>query len=340
MEFDVTMFQTFLDCERAIEMQHSGRDDNETAEIDEQMVTSSSHIGEDEANELLQSILQYQAKFLICHVETKKNDKQTTKKMIINNLILNMRKKTNEFMKCIIPNVLKGKQRLVDKSLEETITQYTYQVREPIREATRKQHLWKSAMREPDKLQSIAFGHGFSTFKPIDFAQELPTITIPTTFSVPTVEPFMRLQIENITDAKGQLLCVGTWLEDKNFLQELFEIITCQVQALEKILTDIRVHLDTKVKTTEQLITSHGDEEVVTYLRKRNTSRQQHVLLKKQDTDTYSFSLANFFLDWKPEFSGMHVHFQGKIEQFVRVPDAVRRFPVFSENLADELSQL
>jgi hypothetical protein len=90
MEFDVTMFQTFLDCERTIEIQHSARDDNETAEIDEQMDTSSSHIGEDEANDLLQSILQYQAKFLICHVETKKNDKQTTKKMIINNTMVQL----------------------------------------------------------------------------------------------------------------------------------------------------------------------------------------------------------------------------------------------------------
>ena len=88
MEFDVTMFQAFLDCERTKEMQQSDREDNETAENDEKMDTSSSHIGEDEANDLLQSILQYQAKFLICHVEIKKNDKQTTKKMIINNLIL------------------------------------------------------------------------------------------------------------------------------------------------------------------------------------------------------------------------------------------------------------
>jgi hypothetical protein len=125
----------------------------------------------------------------------------------------------------------------------------------------------------------------------------------------------MRLQIENITDAKGQLLCVGTWLEDKNFSQKLFENITCQVQSLEKILTDIRVHLDTKVKETEQVIPSEDDTELATYLRKRNTSRQQHVLLKKKDTDAYAFSLAEFFLDWKPEFLRMHVHWQGKIEQ-------------------------
>ena len=315
MEFHVRMFESFCEFERTNESVQPDRETNKTGESEDEMETCSSHIGEDESNDLLQSILQYQAKFLICHVETKKSDKQTTKKMVINNLILNMRKKTNDFMKCIIPNVLKGKQRLVDKSLEETITQYTYQVREPIREATRKQHLWKSAMREPDKLQSIAFGHGFSTFKPLNFSQELPSVTIPTTFSVPAVKPFMRLQIHNITDTKGQLQSVGKWLDDKNFLQELFEIITSHVQSLEKMLTNIREQLDSKVKTAEHLITSHGDEEVVTYLRKRNTSRQQHVLLKKQDTDTYSFSLANFFLDWKSEFSGMHNHFQGKIEQ-------------------------
>ena len=167
MEFDVTMFQAFLDCERTKENQQSDKEDNEKGESKDHMETCSSHIGEDDANDLLQSILQYQAKFLICRVETKKSDKTTTKKMIINNLVLNMRKKTNEFTKCIIPNVLKGKQRLVDKALEDTITQYTYQAREPIRETSRKQSVWKHSMSGPDKLQSIACGHGFSTFKPL-----------------------------------------------------------------------------------------------------------------------------------------------------------------------------
>jgi len=116
---------TFLDFERTKEIQQSDMEDNERGESEDQMDTGSSHIGEDDANDLLQCILQYQAKFLICHVEKKKSDKETTNKMIINNLVLNMRKKTNEFTKCIIPNVLKGKHRLVDKALEDTITQYT-----------------------------------------------------------------------------------------------------------------------------------------------------------------------------------------------------------------------
>jgi hypothetical protein len=315
MEFDVQLFETFLDYERTKESEESDSEEKKTEEGKDQMDTANSHIGEDEATDLLQSILQYQAKFLICHVETKKSDKQTTKKMIINNLILNMRKKTNEFTKCIIPNVLKGKQRLVDKALEDNITQYTYQSREPIREKSKKQHLWKYEMSAPDKLQSIAWGHGFSTFTPLDFSRSFPSVTIPTTFSLPTVQPFMRLQIHNITDAKGQLQSVGKWLDNKNFLQELFENITIQVQSLEKILTDIRVCLDTKVKETEQVNTSEDDEEIATYTRTRNTSRQQHVFLRKKDTDIYSFSLADFFLDWKPEFLGMHVHFQGKIDQ-------------------------
>ena len=80
MEFDVTMFQAFLVCERTKENQQSDREDNERGESEDQMDTCSSHIGEDDANDLLQSILQYQAKFLICRVDTKKSDKTTTKK--------------------------------------------------------------------------------------------------------------------------------------------------------------------------------------------------------------------------------------------------------------------
>lgn len=315
MDFDVTMFQAFLDCERTKDNQHSNSEDNDRGENKDQMDTSTSHIGEEEANDLLQSILQYQAKFLICRVETKKSDNTTTQKMIINNLVLNMRKKTNEFTKCIIPNVLKGKQRLVDKALEDNITEYTYQSREPIREEDRKQKLWKHSMSGPDKLQSIAFGHGFSTFKPLNFSTALLSVKIPTTFSVPTVKPFMRIQIENITDAKGQLQSVGTWLDDKNFLQATFEDINIQVQSLEKIVTDIRLCLDTKVMETEQLIATEDDTELSTFLRIRNTSRQHHVLLRKNETEAYTFSLVDFFLDWKPEFVSMHKHFEGKIEQ-------------------------
>ena len=309
------MFESFLDCERTKETIQGDAGEDNTGDRDEIMDTSGSHIGEDESNDLLQSILQYQAKFLICHVETKKGDNQTTKKLIINNLILNMRKKTNEFTKCIIPNVLKGKQRLVDKALEENITHFTYQSREPIREASRIRNVWKHSMSGPDKLHSIAFGQGFSTFKPLDFSRDLPAVKIPILFSVPTVLPFMRLEIFNNTDAKGQLQSVAKWLDDKNFLQELFEIITCQVESLEKILTDIRVFLDNKEKETNEEITTEKDAEVVTFLSRRNTLRQQHLFFKKKNADAYSFSFPDFFLDWKPQFLRMHEHFQGKTEQ-------------------------
>lgn len=80
MEFDVQLFETFLDYERTKESEESDSEEKKTEEGKDQMDTANSHIGEDEATDLLQSILQYQAKFLICHVETKKSDKQTTKK--------------------------------------------------------------------------------------------------------------------------------------------------------------------------------------------------------------------------------------------------------------------
>ena len=58
MEFHVRMFETFCEFERTNESVQPDRETNKTGESEDAMETCSSHIGEDESNDLLQSILQ------------------------------------------------------------------------------------------------------------------------------------------------------------------------------------------------------------------------------------------------------------------------------------------
>jgi len=318
MEFYVTMFEAFLESEITDASNSVNSAEQASAENEVPMITTTPADKsicaneEEESNDLLQYILQYKTKFLICHVETK-GERSSTRKMIITNLVLNMRKKTNDFMSVIVPNVLKGKPRLVDKALEDYMPQYVYHSRDPIR--AHHQTRFQSNPKEILKFQTIPYGHGFSSFHHIDLGESYNPVNIPTTFSFPKTKPFMRIVTAKTTDDKGQLQCVGKWYEGENFLQALFADIAEQIVSLDEILTEIREIINNlepirEFQTTDQLT---GEESTI--IDPLPTLRANHAFLKKKDSGAYFFPLKDFFLNWQTEFMSLHETFQRTCEQ-------------------------
>ena len=80
----------------------SSDDDSTTNEV--QATKENDYNVQEEYEDFLKTIWQYQTKFLICHVDVK-GEKQSTRQMILHNLVRNMRKKTIDFIGFIITNV-------------------------------------------------------------------------------------------------------------------------------------------------------------------------------------------------------------------------------------------
>lgn len=71
MELHVSIFTAFMEIEKTTKSLPLEQDEDNNSNEDEPRDMALADFGEDASDDLLQLILQYHTKFLICHVETK-----------------------------------------------------------------------------------------------------------------------------------------------------------------------------------------------------------------------------------------------------------------------------
>jgi len=255
----------------------------------------------EEAEDFLTTIFQYQTKFLVCHLDGK-GDKQSTRQMILHNLLRNMRKKTIDFIAVIITNVLEGKQRLVDRSLEDSMVLYTYHSRDHVPLMSSGSTL--PTEYKPNKFHTHAFGQGFSSYPLLHVRVNTKLgSSLDRNICFPPKIPFMRIDVENVTDDNGQLQCIGKWFENVDFIQHLFAQIQTEIKVLDGILTDIRSQVESHLTPgTETIEITDENGNVKTVPDPLKAFCKKNVFMKKVNESTYEFNMEHFFMEWREEF--------------------------------------
>ena len=205
-----------------------------------------------------------------------------------------MRKKMLDFSKLMIPEVLRGKQSLVDLALWDSTRSKTYNQREILLLKHR-----ASTNRQVSAFHSVGQGETFcSRDTRLAIGDTFSRFFI-TTLGVLKKIPFLRILLNQVQDSKGMTQIVPSWFEGKDFIQHDLERLESLIEKLDKLHVKLRDQLHKLAATINPI--PHGDncefgQELRPYLDSTN-----FVNKKEGSAKEFNFSIKTLLSKWTPE---------------------------------------
>lgn len=268
-----------------------------TAANDKGDSVSQSDENDNEPLDLTENFFQVWTKFLLFPMNGK------TKKLVIQGVKSNVRKKNIDYYYNIIVKLLQGKSNLVDGAMDDLYKRELYLSRHPLFKTLTPGK--QSMIKEVKQFDLVGRGQSFlSKAARLDIGN-CPSRSYSDHLGVAEYPYFMGIKPVKVIDTMGVEKCVPSWQGSKDIVQTLLQLLTAECDKLatmqqlllEKLL--VLAHIDNGPHTLDRGI--YG-----MYLK---DFLNEHPLITLKNDGEFELPIKGFLCEWIPAYENTEIFF-------------------------------